>query len=212
MGDSDPTPPSSSPQRQPQPFRPWFAPDRILALATLALVGVAIWQHFDTVDAVRATNRLAEASENAANDRRRMASAELVMKMDATLNEPRYEKITDDIQSHNSNFHLPSIRVEEYIGTFDEMGYFIANDFVDAKIAYEWFSYDIEKAWCNVTVQETIRNERATDKSKIAQTDPTFGDFERIAKQYLATDGLSCNDLDNLAASTSKKQRTKRTH
>jgi hypothetical protein len=49
--------------------------------------------------------------------------------------------------------------------------------------------------WCNVTVQDTIRDERGPDKSKMEQTDPALGDFERIAKEYLATDGLSCNDL-----------------
>jgi hypothetical protein len=111
MGDTDAAPPSSSPPSQPQPSRPWFAPDRILALATLALVGVAIWQHFDTVDAVRATNRLAEASENATNDRRRTASAEFVMKIDATFNEPRYDKITDDVRTR-AIFTFPSIRTK----------------------------------------------------------------------------------------------------
>jgi hypothetical protein len=155
MGDSDATSPSSSPPSQPQPSRPWFAPDRILALAPLALVGTAIWQHFDTADAVRATNRLAEASENAAADARRTASADFVMKIDAILDQSRFEKITDDIQSHNSNFHLPKYPnkadadVEEYIGAFDEIGYFVANDLVTTKITYEWFSYDIEKAWCS---------------------------------------------------------------
>ena len=133
-----------------------------MALATLALVVVAIWQHFDTVDAVRATNRLAEASENAASDRRRMASAEFVMKIDAILNEPRYDKITDDIQSNNNNFHLPKYPnkadadVEEYIGIFDEIGYFVANDFVEAKIAFEWFSYDIEKATMAASAMPTL--------------------------------------------------------
>jgi hypothetical protein len=139
MSEADQAPPPPSPP----PARRRLTLDGItvaftgvLALATLALVGVAIWQHFDTVDAVRATNRLAEASENAASDRRRMASAEFVMKIDATLNEPRYDKITDDIQSNNSNFNLTKYSnksdadVEEYIGIFDEIGYFIANDFV----------------------------------------------------------------------------------
>jgi len=95
-----------------------------LALATLALVGTAIWQHFDTVDAVRATNRLAEASENTAANTRRTASADLVMKIDAILDQERFDKITDDIQSHNSYVSLPKYPnkadadVEEYIGPF----------------------------------------------------------------------------------------------
>jgi hypothetical protein len=169
-GDSDATSPSSSPPSQPQPSRPWFAPDRILALATIALVGTAIWQHFDTVDAVRATNRLAEASENTAANTRRTASADLVMKIDAILDQQRFDKITDDVQSHNSYFRLPkypnkaAADVEEYIGTFDEIGYFVANDLVGAKTAYEWFSYDVEKAWCNMTVKETIRDERVAER------------------------------------------------
>jgi hypothetical protein len=71
------------------------------------------------------------------------------------------------------------------------------------------FSYDIEKAWCNVTVQETIRDERASDKSKTAQSDPQYENFEKLAKEYLATDGLSCNDLDSpTAAPAAKKKRT----
>jgi hypothetical protein len=206
MTDIGAPPPSPSPPSQPQPehqpSRPWFAPDRILALATLALVGTAIWQHFDTVHAVRATNRLAEASENAAKDRRQTASAELILKLDAMLSEHRYDRITDDIQSHDSNHHLPKYKnrtdadVEEYIGGFEDLGYFIKDDLIIAKMAYDHFSYDIEKAWCNTTVQETIRKARTTDKSRTAQSDPRYGNFERLAKQYLDDEGQSCKDLD----------------
>src|SRR6516225_11407454 len=79
----------------------------VLAIATLALVGTAILQHFDTVDAVEATKRLAIANENASRDRRQTDSADFTMKIDAMLNEPRYAKISDDIESHNSNYRLP---------------------------------------------------------------------------------------------------------
>jgi hypothetical protein len=184
----------------------------VLAIATLALVGTAILQHFDTVDAVEATKRLAIANENAAKDRRQTASAEFAMKIDAMLYQPRYDKISDDMQSHNINYRLPKYPnkadadVNEYIGIFEDIGYFVANDLVGAKIAYERFSYDIEKAWCNITVQETIRDERTTDKSKTAQSDPQYGNFENLAKEYLATDGLSCNDLDSPTAPAAKKK------
>jgi lysyl-tRNA synthetase class II len=89
------------------------------------------------------------------------------------------------------------------------IGYFIADDLIGTKIAYERFSYDIEKAWCNITVQETIRDERASDKSKTAQSDPQYGNFERLAKEYLETDGESCKDLDSGAATTQKKKKKK---
>jgi hypothetical protein len=180
-----------------------FSPHAILAVATLALVVVAIVQHFDTVDAIEATKRLAIANENAAQDRRQTASAELILKIDATLEEHRYDRITDDIQSHASNYHLPKYKnrtdadVEEYIGVFEDMGYFIKDNLITEKMAYDHFSYDIEKAWCNTTVQEVIRKQRATDKSKTAQTEPVYENFERLAKQYLDDEGQSCKDLDN---------------
>src|SRR6266851_7611689 len=40
----------------------------VLAVATVALVGTAIVQHFDTIDANRATNRLAKAAEDSATE------------------------------------------------------------------------------------------------------------------------------------------------
>jgi lysyl-tRNA synthetase class II len=145
--------------------------------------------------------------------KRQTASAEFAMKIDAMLNESRYEKISDDIQSNNSNYRLPKYPnkadadVDEYIGIFEDIGYFAANHLFGANIARERFTYDIEKAWCNVTVQETIRDERASDKSKTAQSDPQYGNFEKLAKEYLATDGLSCNDLDSPTAPAAKKKK-----
>jgi hypothetical protein len=132
MSDSDPAPPAPSPPSQSRRSR--FAADRViaaftvvLALATLALVVVAIVQHFDGVEAIEATKRLAVANENAAKDRRQTASAELILKINAMLEEHRYDRISDDIQSHDSNYHLSKYKnrtdadVEEYIGIFEDM-------------------------------------------------------------------------------------------
>ena len=78
-----------------------FTPDRItaaftvvLALATLALVVTAYFQHIDAVDAIQASKRVAIATENAATDRRQTASAELILKIDAMLAEHRYDSRT----------------------------------------------------------------------------------------------------------------------
>jgi hypothetical protein len=183
-----------------------------LALATLALVITAIFQHNDAVEAIEATKRLATATENAAMDRRQTASAEFILKIDAMLAEHRYDRITDDIQSHDSNYRLPKYKnkadadVEEYIGVFEDMGYFITENLIGAKMAYDHLSYDIEKAWCNIDVQETIRKARATDKSKTAQSDPLYGNFERLAKEYLANEGQDCKELDSAPATAQKKK------
>ena len=82
----------------------------VLAIATIALVGTSIWLHTDTVEVLKATNRLAEATEKAAADRRQTASAEFILKIDAMLEEHRYDRITDDIQSHDSNYQLPKYK------------------------------------------------------------------------------------------------------
>lgn len=188
----------------------------MLAGATLALVLVSIKQHGDALDAIEATNRLATATENAASDRRHAASAEFILKMTETLDQHRFDKITDDIQSHNGSFHLPQYPntadadVDDYISVFDDIGYFVRQNLIEQKMAYEEFSYDIEKAWCNVTVQETLQQERTTDKSKTAQSDPMYGDFEKLAKEYLETDGLSCKDLDSVTTPAAKKKMIKK--
>jgi hypothetical protein len=228
MSDSDaaPPPPSSPGQSHRRPSWPriggYFTPEWlttvftiVLAGATVALVWTSIKQHGDSVEAIEATKRLAEATEKAAADRRQTASAGFVLKIEATLDEHRYDRISDDIQSHDSNYKLPKYTnkadadVIEYISTFEDLGYFVTTTVIDAKMAYEHFSFDIEKAWCNSTVQETIESERATDTSKTAQSDPQYGNFEKLAKEYLETDGESCKDLPSDATTTQKKKKKK---
>jgi len=174
----------------------------ILALATLALVVTAYFQHRDAVEAIEATQRLAVATENAAKDRRQTASAEMILKIDAMLEEhgmtgsPMIYSRTIATITFRKYKNRTDADVEEYIGVFEDMGYFIKDNLITAKMAYDHFSYDIEKAWCNTTVQEVIRKQRATDRSKTAQTDPIYGNFERLAKQYLDDEGQSCSDMD----------------
>ena len=202
--------PPSPAAPQPSPMRVWIAAlltphwvtaafTAMLALATLALVWTSIKQHGDAVEAIEPSNRLATATEKAVSDQRHAASGQFILQQRAKLDQTRFDKITDDLQSHNSNFHLPEYKnyttdadVEEYIGVFEDIGYFVAHGLIEDKMAYDHFSYDIEKSWCNVTVQESIKQERVADKSKTAQSNPIYGQFERLATEYLKTDGLSC--------------------
>ena len=77
------------------------------------------------------------------------------------------------------------------------MGYFIEDNLIIAKMAYDHFSYDVEKAWCNNDVQRLIREARAADKSTTAKVDPIYGNFEKLVTQYLAKEHQSCDDLEN---------------
>jgi hypothetical protein len=180
----------------------------VLASATLALVGTAWFQHNDAVEAITATQRLAEATENAATDRRKISSAELILKFNDLLESPHYAKIVGDIESHSSNYPLlPRAKkgrlsnrtdadVEEYIGIFEDMGYFIEDNLIIAKMVYDHFSYDIEKAWCNKDVQRIVKEARAADKSTTANVDPIYGNFEKLATQYLAKEHQTCEDME----------------
>jgi hypothetical protein len=116
-----------------------------LGLATLGLLAVAWLQHFDIVSSIDATNRLARATESAATDRRQTTSADVILKIDAMLEDHRYDRISDDIQSYDSNYHLPKYKnradadAEEYIGIFEDLGSFIDDNLINPKMAYEHF-------------------------------------------------------------------------
>jgi hypothetical protein len=117
------------------PSRPrLFAPDwinvaftAVLASATVALVWASIKQHGDAVEAIEAT--------------RRTTSAEFVMKLDAMLNDHRFDRISDDIYSHDNNYRLPKYTnksdadVADYISIFDTIGYFAKEGLIEPKLA-----------------------------------------------------------------------------
>jgi hypothetical protein len=180
----------------------------VLAGATVALVSTSIEQHRDAVAAIEETKRLAAATEKAGNDRREIASADLLLKYADILDRDRYTKITTDIQSHGSNYPLLASKtkgrrskntdadVEEYIGIFEDLGYFIEDNLIFDKMVYDHLSYDIEKAWCNKNVQRVIREARAADKSTTAQSDPMYGNFEKLAKQYLDREHQTCGEIE----------------
>jgi hypothetical protein len=188
-----PTPPSRRPlwPRIAAPFtahRITAAFTIILALATLALVGTAIVQHRDGVDAIEATKRLATANENAAKDRRQIASAELILKIDTTLAQHRYDRIIDDIQTHDSNYRLPKYKnrtdadVQEYIGVFEVMSYFMKDDLISEKMAYDHFSYDMRKSMvqhrCSRSDTKAVRDGQKQDRAKR----PLLWEFREIGE------------------------------
>ena len=139
-----------------------------------------------------------------------IASADLVLRLRATLDNNKFAKLVADIQNHDHSCPLLArsdggskggkfrdLEIEQYISVFEDIGYLVEGNLIISKMAYNEFSYDIEKAWCNADVQRTIREARAADKSTTAQTDPMYGNFEKLAKDYLAKEAQSCKDLEN---------------
>ena len=89
------------------------------------------------------------------------------------------------------------LEIEQYISVFEDIGYLVEGNLIIGKMAYNEFSYDLEKAWCNADVQRVVTDARKADKSVTRQTEPFFGQFEKLARGYLDREGETCQDLDN---------------
>jgi len=138
-----------------------------------------------------------------------IASADLVLKLRATLDDSKFAKLVADIQNHDHSYPLLSrsdggkggkfrdLRIEQYISVFEDIGYLVTGDLIIGQMAYNEFSYDIEKTWCNADVQRVVADARKADKAVTRQIDPIYGEFEKLARSYLAREGETCKDLDN---------------
>ena len=138
-----------------------------------------------------------------------IASADLVLKLRATLDDNKFTKLVADIQTHDHNYPLLSrseggkggkwrdLDIEQYLSVFESIGYLVEDDLVIRKMAFDEFSYDVEKTWCNTDVQRVITDARKTDKSITRQIDPYYGKLEKLARDYLSRENQTCKDLDN---------------
>jgi hypothetical protein len=133
------------------------------------------------------------------------ASATLVLNLRDKIDGNRYAAITKEIQNNGSAHPLMKERggkfrdidVEQDISNFEDIGYLVREGVIAEQMAYNHFSYDFEKAWCNADVQRVIEAARKSDRSLGAATDPFYARFEVLAKQYLSTERQSCKDLEN---------------
>jgi hypothetical protein len=140
---------------------------------------------------------------------RKIASADLVLRLRKRLDGTNFDKLAKEIQAHDQTYALRAklnggkgIRkfgdadIEDYINNFEDIGYLIEDGVIDTKMAYDDFSYDVEKAWCNLDVRRLTTKDRQTDKSTFATSDPIYGHFENLAKSYLDKEKQTCDDLD----------------
>ena len=132
-------------------------------------------------------------------------AATLVLKLQDALDNDQSKKIAEDIQDNGPAHALLKDRsgrflvvdVKEYIANFEDIGHLVQEEIVLRQMAYDHFSYGIEKAWCNADVQRVVHDARQADRSSTAASNSRYENFERLAETYLAEDGKSCNDLAN---------------
>lgn len=177
----------------------WLA--TIQSVAIIGGVVVAVWQ----LVGVNGQNRI---QSNVLKHAQQTASASLVFQIRDRLDSDRYIAITDAVQDHDHNYSLlwqkdtgkegkfRDEEIERYMSVFEDMGYLVQEELINGQMAFDHFSYDVGKAWCNADVQRIIRDARKADRSVTAASDPIYGRFENLAQTYLAKEGQSCKDLD----------------
>jgi hypothetical protein len=176
------------------------------AVASLAVIGGIVFAVWQILEIRKQTAIQAETLKQT----QQIASADLVLKLRATLDESKLAKLVADIQNHDHSYPLLArsdggskggkyrdLEIEQYISVFEDIGYLVEGNLIISKMAYNEFSYDIEKAWCNGDVQRVVADARKADKSITRQTDPIYGEFEKLARSYLAREGETCKEFDN---------------
>jgi hypothetical protein len=170
------------------------------SIAIIAGVAVALWQ----LSEISSQSRI---QARALSQAQQTASATLVLQLRDKLDASRYGAITTAIQEHDHSYPLlrgdgkggkfRDLDIEGYIANFEDVGYLVQERLIIDQMAYDHFSYDVEKAWCNGDVQRVVRDARKADKGVTPASDPIYGRFENMAQTYLAKERQTCKDLDN---------------
>jgi hypothetical protein len=128
-------------------------------------------------------------------------SATLVLSLRAAIEAGGFKAITRAIQNHAQTYKLSAngfadIDIEAYLGELEDIGLLVRESPLLSQMAYDHFSYDFEKAWCNQDVQRVILAARKADKSANSSTDAIYGELEKLARSALAREHQTCADMD----------------
>lgn len=167
-----------------------------VAIANLiALLGL-IAAIFFNAEQIRGQNVTLTAQEH-------IASANYILKLSDELNGPRYAAIMAAIE--NGNEHTPIVsgthppftqtQMENYMGNFETIGDLVQEGVINGDMAYQEFSYDTAKAWCNRDVQSQVQADIASDPSE-PQQDQYWSGFRYIATYFMGKDRMTCAGYD----------------
>ncbi len=148
------------------------------------------------------TKQIKEASD--------IASAQFVDVINQRIKSDKYNKIFNAIEG-NDNVHANNYKVwdqdggqfteneiADYIDNFEEIGNLYINNLVDKQMAYNEFSYDAEKAWCNSSIQDMIKSNRDSDGSgKYNDFRTDWWGFQQLVTISLKLDNKNCDKLNN---------------
>ena len=163
----------------------------------IALVGLVIAIAFNA-EQIKGQNVTLSAQE-------RIASANYVLKLSDELNGAKYASIMAAIE--NGTEYAPIIsgahpsftptQLEDYMGNFETIGDLAQDGVIDRSMAYQEFSYDFAKAWCNQDVQKEVQSDRASDPNEPSQNQYWNG-FQSLATYFMQQDhNKTCKDYDS---------------
>ena len=157
--------------------------DNMQSVAIILGVCVALWQLQIQNETLQATKEI--------------ESGKFMLELSKNMDADKYASLIDAIEGHDANFHILKNQggkfsdndVEDYIGNFETIGYLETRKLIDLKMAYNEFSYDVEKAWCNQDVKNHIVEVRKQDST-------FFANFESLALAFLKEDKReNCKNL-----------------
>jgi hypothetical protein len=164
-------------------FKSWL--DIIQSIVVIAGVLIALYQLKLQNDTLQATKEI--------------ESGKFILEFSRNISDKKYAELTSAIEDNDENFHIlksnrgkfSDTTLEDYIGNFETIGELEKRKLIDRKMAYNEFSYSVEKAWCNKDVRSHINETRK-------QGSEFFINFENLARIFLKEDIVK--DCKNLAS------------
>jgi hypothetical protein len=133
----------------------------------------------------------------------KISSAQYVLNLSAQLNGPEYANILNAIEANPHTYSplkagFTQVQLEDYMSQFETIGDLLNDGVITEEMAYDEFSYDAEKAYCNEDVWNDIVSDRHEDGVETG-TDAFWYGFQSMSMTFLAQDRLVCSStrLDN---------------
>lgn len=171
----------------------------IAIIATLIFTSIGLWfQHREIVNIEKSSQAQLSIQNRKLDASNEIASADYVLRVSDELNNSEYTRIINDIENNPSNYHIlmhfSSSDIENYIGNFETLGDLARDKLVNPSMAYDEFGYDLEKAWCNIDVQQVINEDRKVDEI-LSGPNAFYNGFELLAEYSLRHDNKDCSAM-----------------
>lgn len=125
-------------------------------------------------------------------------SGEFILKLSERLDAAEFDSIEQAIFDNKSNYNLRNkfteTQIDAYLGQLETIGSLYEEGLISNPMAYDEFSYDFEKAYCNQSVRDYISDLRKKDG--VGGYKQFFISTENMNKLFLKMDKKTCSDID----------------